>query len=147
MNMYDVCLLHARSDRSLRAAIAAQLEESQITMMEWLLLGVVSAGSPKGSSMSDIAKTLHVTLPQVTALVNKLLPLKLIKQKSANIDRRSRLVLLTTKGVSVFQDSSALLNAAQNDILQNVSEDEIQVYIKVLEQISSLGRSENQSAS
>lgn len=86
MNMYELCLLHARSDRALRGSVATKLEKLNITMMEWLLLGVVHNGGTKGISMSDIAQSLHVTLPQVTALVNKLLPSKLVKQKSANSD-------------------------------------------------------------
>lgn len=137
MNMYDICLLHARSDRALRSAIAARLEESRITMMEWLLLGVVSAGPEKGSSMSDIAKALHVTLPQVTALVNKLLPLKLIRQKSASIDRRSRLVSLTSKGQLIFDESNTLLANAQPELFR-LNEQELEAYSKALSNISEL---------
>lgn len=136
MNMYEICLLHARSDRMFRAAIAAQLEESQITMMEWLLLGVVSKGSDKGVSMSDIAQTLQVTLPQVTALVNKLLPQKLIKQKSATSDRRSRLVSLTNKGQLVFEDMNEVLNKAHVDIFSGMSEEQLAEYRAVLSKLA-----------
>lgn len=138
MNMYEICLLHARSDRNLRSAIAAQLEESKITMMEWLLLGVVAAGPAKGSSMSDIARALHVTLPQVTALVNKLLPLKLIKQKSANVDRRSRLVSLTSKGQLVFGETCKIVETAQVDVFKDSTKEDLAVYRQVLAQLSDL---------
>lgn len=136
MNMYDLCLLHARSDRALRSIIAARLEESQITMMEWLLLGVVASGSDKGSSMSDIAKALHVTLPQVTALVNKLLPLKLVKQKSANVDRRSRIVSLTNKGQLIFDESSKILGNAQKELLSTSTNQDLEAYLRILKLIS-----------
>lgn len=136
MNMYEICLLHARSDRTLRSRIAALLEESKITMMEWLLLGVVAEGPDKGSTMSDIAKSLHVTLPQVTALVNKLLPLKLIKQKSASSDRRSRLVSLTSKGQLVFEENKKLMDAAQQDLFNGATDQDLTVYTQILAQLS-----------
>lgn len=136
MNMYEICLLHARSDRALRAKIAGLLDESKITMMEWLLLGVVAGAPSKGMTMSEIAGSLHVTLPQVTALVNKLLPLKLVKQKSASNDRRSRLVSLTSKGELVLQENKKLLDSARSEIFAGVNDDELQVYMKLLANLS-----------
>ena len=136
MNMYEICLLHARSDRVLRSKIASLLEESKITMMEWLLLGVVAGGPAKGSTMSDVAKSLHVTLPQVTALVNKLLPLKLIKQKSASSDRRSRLVSLTSKGQLVFEENKKLMDKAQVDLFNGASPNDLESYTQILAQLS-----------
>jgi DNA-binding MarR family transcriptional regulator len=136
MNMYEICLLHARSDRALRSKIASLLEESQITMMEWLLLGVVAEGPGKGSTMSEIAKSLHVTLPQVTALVNKLLPLKLVKQKSANSDRRSRLVSLTSKGQLVFDENNKIMDAAQQTFFHDASEQDLESYSQILTHLS-----------
>ena len=136
MNMYDLCLLHARSDRVLRGIIASKLEKLNITMMEWLLLGVVHNGSPKGVSMSDIAQSLHVTLPQVTALVNKLLPPKLVKQKSANSDRRSRLVSLTSKGELVLDEAQNLIESAHKDLFNGLESNDIDGYTKTLTKIS-----------
>jgi MarR family transcriptional regulator for hemolysin len=139
MNMYEMCLLHARSDRVLRGSIAAHLEESQITMMEWLLLGVIAKGSSKGVNMSDIAEALHVTLPQVTALVNKLLPLKLVRQKSANTDRRSRLVTLTNKGEVVLGEASKILDTARSKLLEELSQEDLDGYTKTLQKIIASG--------
>lgn len=132
MNMYELCLLHAHSDRIFRASIASHLEKSHITMMEWLLLGVVKDGANKGVTMSDIATALQVTLPQVTALVNKLLPLKLIRQKSASADRRSRLVQLTNKGQLVFDEACQLLDAARAELMGGASDEQIDAYAAVL---------------
>ena len=139
MNMYEIGLLHARSDRVLRAKVAGLLESSKITMIEWLLLGVVAEGSSKGMTMSEIAQSLHVTLPQVTALVNKLLPLKLVKQKSASNDRRSRLVSLTSKGELVLDENKKLLDKARSDIFGDATDDEVAAYIKILTNLSVVG--------
>ncbi len=137
MKMYEICLLHARSDRAMRAIIAERLEGLNITMMEWLLLGVVTEGKGQGLTMSEIANTLQVTLPQVTALVNKLLPLKLIKQKSASNDRRSRLVTITSKGQLALDDANKALDAAMETWLDGVSKEQLQMYIATLEKFVS----------
>lgn len=137
MKMYEICLLHARSDRAMRALIAERLNGHDVTMMEWLLLGVVSRGKSSGLTMSEIANTLQVTLPQVTALVNKLLPLKLIKQKSANNDRRSRVVTVTSKGQLALEDANKALDTAMNQLLGTVPKEQLQVYLSTLERIIS----------
>lgn len=137
MTMYEMCLLHARSDRAMRALIAERLGEMNITMMEWLLLGVVSRGKGAGLTMSEIASELHVTLPQVTALVNKLLPLKLIKQKSANTDRRSRVVTMTSKGQLALDDANSVLDNAMKDWLDDIDADQMEKYLATLKQLAS----------
>ena len=134
--MYEICLLHAQSDRALRAMIAERLGDMNITMMEWLLLGVVARGKSSGLTMSEIAESLRVTLPQVTALVNKLLPLKLIKQKSASTDRRSRVVTITSKGQLTFDNASKTLDKAVNEWFDGISADQRESYSTVLKRLA-----------
>lgn len=135
--MYEICLLHAQSDRALRALIAERLSGMNITMMEWLLLGVVANGKSTGLTMSEIAEALHVTLPQVTALVNKLLPLKLIKQKSASTDRRSRVVTITSKGQLTLDDANNTLDKAMDEWFDGLSTEQRASYSAVLKQLAS----------
>jgi|ERR1700741_981152 len=135
MNMYEVALLHAQSDRALRALVAERLSGMDITMMEWLLLGVVAGGKSSGMTMSEIAAALHVTLPQVTALVNKLLPLKLIKQKSASTDRRSRVVTMTSKGQLALSDANKTLDTAMKDWFGSASKEQ-EAYTTVLKKLA-----------
>ena len=136
MKMYEICLLHAQSDRALRAMIAEQLSSMNITMMEWLLLGVVSSGKTSGLTMSEIADSLHVTLPQVTALVNKLLPLKLIKQKSASNDRRSRVVTITSKGQLTLDDANTALDKAMDEWFDGLNPEQRESYVAVLKRLA-----------
>lgn len=136
MKMYEICLLHAQSDRALRAMIAEKLNGMNITMMEWLLLGVVTSGKSSGLTMSEIAEALHVTLPQVTALVNKLLPLKLIKQKSASTDRRSRVVTITSKGQLTLDDANKTLDKAMEEWFDGLNSEQQESYTAVLKRLA-----------
>jgi DNA-binding MarR family transcriptional regulator len=104
-------------------------------MMEWLLLGVVCAGPEDGMSMSAVAQTLDVTLPQVTALANKLLNLKLIKQKTHAQDRRSRRVMPTPKGRTVLEDVEQSVGKAMEEWLADLPEGQTANYFATMQWI------------
>jgi DNA-binding MarR family transcriptional regulator len=136
ISIYETCLLHARADRALRAAVAGQLEAYKLTMMEWLLLGVVCSGPPAGISMSSAAQTLDVTLPQITALANKLLNLKLIRQKTQTHDRRSRHITPTGKGKTVLEDIEEVLSPAISKLIAELPEDHVEGYVRTITWLS-----------
>lgn len=104
--------------------------------MEWLLLGVLDRGSQKGCSMSTIAASLEVTLPQVTALVTKLLNLKLVTQKAAASDRRSRVVMLTSKGRQTLDEANKQVESARVHLFGEDNEEALKQYIAMLEKLS-----------
>jgi MarR family transcriptional regulator, transcriptional regulator for hemolysin len=126
--MYETCLLHARADRALRTVVAKQLEGFKVTMMEWLLLGVVHGGPEKGLSMSSIAEALDVTLPQVTALVTNLVKMRLVKQKTQAHDRRSRHVVVTNRGNIMLADMEEAISAVMRIWLEGIPRDQLQRY-------------------
>jgi DNA-binding MarR family transcriptional regulator len=130
MSICERFLLHARADRVVRAFVAKQLEPYQLTMMEWLLLGVVNSGPKDGVSMSAAAQTLDVTLPQITALANKLLGLKLIRQKTQSHDRRSRHILPTGKGKTALEDIEAAISNALEEWLAGFSKEQREQYLR-----------------
>lgn len=136
MTMYEMCLLHARADRALRTVVAKQLDEFKVTMMEWLLLGAVVGGPEKGLSMSTVATTLDVTLPQVTALVTNLVKLRLVKQKTQTHDRRSRHVVATNKGKILLGDMEQSIASAMEDWLKEVPSDQLGNYLDTVRVLS-----------
>lgn len=136
MTMYEICLLHARTDRALRTVVAKQLDEFKVTMMEWLLLGVVCGGPEKGLSMSTIAATLDVTLPQVTALVTNLIKLRLVKQKTQSHDRRSRHVVATNRGRILLGDMEQAIAGAMEEWLKDIPKDQLDNYFDTIKRLS-----------
>ena len=134
--MYDVCITHAHGDRAFRNAIAGYLSQYNITMMEWLLLGIAAKEASKGVSMTHSAHVLGVTLPQVTALVAKLAPLGYIQQKSSNVDRRSRIILITSKGSGVFEKSSKVLEDSLSSVFSGVSASDVATYLRVQQSLA-----------
>lgn len=125
-------MLHARADRALRLVVAQELEQYRVTMMEWLLLGVVVNGPVNGLSMSAIAHELDVTLPQVTALVTNLIKQKLVKQKTQTHDRRSRHVIPTPKGQDLLDSIEESIVSAMKEWVADVPRDKLQVYLETV---------------
>lgn len=115
MTIYELCLSHSRADRELRTKIADLLEPQQLTMMQWLLLKTIS-GQKHGLSMSEIAGTLGITLPQVTALLTNLAERRIAKLKTQRRDRRSRHAVLNAKGEAVLESADKQLEEAADKL-------------------------------
>lgn len=143
VKLYETCLTHAWADRALRSFIAKELEQYDVTLMEWLMLSVVCNAEGEGLSMSAVAKELDVTLPQVTALTNKLLQQKLIEQQVQSHDRRARHVFPTAKGRDVWQSVERSMSENLYRWLYteaNITADDLQHYLRIARHIG--GRSE-----
>lgn len=136
--MCEAFLYLSRADRVLRLAVGSCLEKQKVTMMEWLLLGVVGSGPPEGLNMSALARHLDVTMPQVTALTSHLLQQKLVKQKAAKHDRRNRFVLITGKGRSVLEDVEEDVKTHINQWLKPIPDDQLRVFMDTAVQICQL---------
>lgn len=136
--MYELCLMHARADRALRLVVSKQLDAISLTMMEWLALAAIAAGPKEGLSMSQVAKTLDVTLPQVTALVSSLTKTKLCKQKVLASDRRGRQVMATLKGRRVLAKLEDTIAKAMREWTKDIPSDQLMDYINTVKQLAQM---------
>jgi DNA-binding MarR family transcriptional regulator len=136
VSMYEACLLHSRADRALRLVVSKQLEQFNVTMMEWLLMGAVYYGPKEGMTMSAVAQALDVTLPQVTALTAGLTKQKLLKQKISRQDRRSRRLICTTAGKKLLEEIEQAVNTAMREWVSDIPRDQLEVYFKTVEALA-----------
>lgn len=132
MSMYEACLLHSKTDRLLRLVVGRELEPFTITMMQWLLLVTVSKGPNSGMRMTELSEQLDVTMPQITALMNDLVELKLAKQKINSSDRRSRRLSVTTTGKKRLEEIDGTIDKALKDWLKPVPDSELKGYFATL---------------
>lgn len=133
ITMYKACLLHSRADRALRLVVARQLEQFNVTMMEWLLMGAVQNGPKEGMTMSAVASALDVTLPQVTALMANLTKLKLLKQKVSHQDRRSRRLVSTHAGKKLLESIEQEVDRAIREWVVDIPREQLQTYLQTVE--------------
>ncbi|CAN5663281.1 hypothetical protein BH23PAT2_BH23PAT2_06300 [soil metagenome] len=132
ISMYEACLLHSRADRNLRSLVADQLEPFDVTMMEWLVLGVVRACTGIGMSMSAIAKELSITLPQLTPLVQELIKKAYITQQFDLNDQRTRYVSTTKKGLQVLEQIEQATEQAMRTWASSLPREDIRTYIRTV---------------
>lgn len=135
-SMYQLCLMHARADREMRVVVSRQLETQNLTMMEWLALGVISNAPHEGFSMSQVARALDVTLPQVTALVTVLIKMKLIKQKVLATDRRGRQVIITSRGERMLIKLEDKITMVMRGWTQDIPVKQLKAYMLTIAQLS-----------
>ncbi len=131
--MYQVCLFHSRADRALRLVVSRRLEQFNVTMMEWLLMGEVQTGPKEGMTMSAVAAALDVTLPQVTALTASLTKLKILKQRISRQDRRSRRLVATATGKKLLAEIEKEVNEAMRGWVADVPGDQMETYLQTVE--------------
>jgi DNA-binding MarR family transcriptional regulator len=131
-SLLEILLLHARADRALRARLAGQLDEHNLTIMEWLLLGVLSGGSREGLSISATAARLDVTLPQVTALIASLFKKRLVRLRTQKRDRRSRHAALTAKGENVLERTEEAIGEVLRRWPVGVSRQQAAAYVAMI---------------
>lgn len=136
-SVIEILLIYSRADRTLRSLLANQFEKYNITMMEWLLLGVLSRGSrDDGLSISAVARELDVTLPQVTALMTGLVKKKLVRLRTLKRDRRSRYAVLSAKGEDVLSQSEEAVSSVMWRWPQAVTPGQMTAYFKTLKAIA-----------
>ena len=135
-SMYELCLMQTRSDRTLRNLVSNKLSKHSLTLMEWLVLGSVSAGPKTGLSMTEIARALNVTLPQVTSLITDLLERKLIKQKVLSTDHRGRQVTITLKGKRVLGKLETMIARDVRQLTSAVPNSRLREYVRTLHVLS-----------
>lgn len=136
ISMYEACLLHSRADRALRVVVSRQLEKFDVTMMEWLLMGVVCAGPKEGMTMTAVASALDVTLPQVTALTASLTKSKLIKQKVSRQDRRSRRLACMPAGKKLLEQTESAITVAMKEWTAGIPQHQLGVYFDTVKSLA-----------
>lgn len=132
-------LIHMNSDRAVRTIATHRLRQYGLTLMQWILLGVVESCGNKGCTMTAASASLQVTTPQVTALSEGLLELKYISVKADKMDRRTRRMNATRKGKAILEQAD---REVQNDIRNwlsantELSADHMNTFFYVLDSIS-----------
>lgn len=136
VNLCQMYLLHVKADRMLRTLITHELEAFRIGIMEWLLLGIVAEAPEEGMSLSEIARRLDVSQPQVTALMGEVTKQKLVRQKIQRHDRRSRHVMLSSRGERLVKHAETAMSDAMQEWLRTISQKQLETYQTVIEHFS-----------
>ncbi len=85
--------------------------------------------------MGDLAKALHLTMSAVTAIVDKMVKLNLVKRERSSEDRRVVRVALLKKGKETARRIYDERRKSADDMFSALTEPERQEYLKMLRKV------------
>ena len=82
--------------------------------------------------MGDLAKTLHLTMSAVTAIIDRMIKLKLVRRERSSEDRRIVRVTLLKKGAETARKVYEERRKTANDVFSVLTKSERREYLKLL---------------
>lgn len=134
LTTYEVALLQSKAYRSYNVRMSGALKEFDLVPPYWILLGVLF-NHKEGIRFTDIADMIGVKKPLVTRMVDKFEKDGLVQRRGSSEDKRSRSVLLTTRGIKLVPKVESRLRNEMRSILKEISPKDIISYVTVLEAI------------
>ncbi|QOX65714.1 MarR family transcriptional regulator [Anoxybacterium hadale] len=105
--------------------IDAQLNKTGLVRTHFIILHELVGG--KELSMSDLSEILHVTKPNITVLIDKLVKLDYVERVNNSQDRRVILIRLTGKGEAFIGKSSEELIKSVVQLLDYLDQEDLDV--------------------
>ena len=101
-----------------------------VTQTQFLMLAAIRAYTR--CSMSTLARSLHVSMPTATGIVDRLVRAGLVRRAPQADDRRQVFAELTAKGRGFFRDFEAVIRRRWEEVLVSLNADELEAFHDVL---------------
>jgi len=111
-----------------RVWVDVDLTMSQLKMM-FVLHSAMGPGGSHGLRVSEVAQSLGVTLPTVTAVMDKLVERGLVKRAEDRLDRRQHVCRLTANGQEMIHRLMAGRRTFTTALLDHLNADELQSFL------------------
>ncbi len=89
-------------------------------------------------TMTELSNNLAVSMPTMTAMVDRLVNSKMVERERSNIDRRVVRVKLTDAGEKILKKLVRIRRKEMEKILMNLSEGEMESYLTSIEVVARL---------
>ncbi len=89
-------------------------------------------------TMTELSNNLAVSMPTMTAMVDRLVNSKMVERERNNIDRRVVRVKLTDAGEKILKKLVRIRRKEMEKILMNLSEGEMESYLTSIEVVARL---------
>lgn len=103
------------------------------------LMSIYYAGQ---CSMSFLSRSLLVTLPTVTGLIDRLVKMNLVRRVYSEKDRRRVFVEVSQKGLNLINDFKAVVRTRWEKLLNCLSDTEIKNYQVIIGKVNDYIRKE-----
>jgi MarR family transcriptional regulator for hemolysin len=130
----DFAPLVARAARQWRRAVDRRLQPFGLTEATWLpLIYLARASAPM--RQKDLAAALTLDGSSVVRLLDALEASELVERRGEDGDRRARIIVPTTRGLSIVEQVEAVSREVRNATLSGLSANDLEVSTRVLEQV------------
>lgn len=108
--------------------------KSNITNSQFItLMAVFHAGK---CTMSHLARNLHVKMPTVTGLIDRLIKLNLVRRSTCEMDRRKVYIELTKKGINHIGKFKTVVRHRWTMLLSTLSPTEVRSFQNILKKLN-----------
>lgn len=110
--------------------VDVDLTMSQLKMLFVLSSAMMPRGDASGLRVSDVARRLGVTLPTVTAVMDKLVERRLVRRDEDPVDRRQHVCRLTEDGTALLHRLMTGRRAFTNALMEHLDDDELAAFLR-----------------
>ena len=132
MLAYKVAMLAS----DLSESLANEYADYKLTNPEWRILATLGATNDNAQAPSLTAKELAMTTRldkvQVSRALERLVKREAIHKRSCEYDKRATFISLSIKGEQIYQTLLPKIICWQNKRLENITDDEYQIFLKVI---------------
>jgi len=131
-----------RLSRSILTQSEDALLQGKITFPQYIALSSLTA---KNLKMKDIARTLGVSLPAVTGIINRLVKLKMVERSYDLNDRRVIFIALTTRGAKVTKFIEEARRKFIEEIFGELTDIERNTYLSLLRKVKKISHEKSKN--
>jgi len=124
----------ARVTRRWRKLLDERLKDLGVTQARWTTMVYLKEGG-EGLTQRELAGLMAIENPTLVRLLDSLEQQHLIERRACPNDRRARRLHLTDPGREFMEVLSARANALRDEMLDGISENEIESALKVFHKI------------
>lgn len=136
MLAYKVAMLAS----DLSSSLAKEYEAYELTMPEWRILATLGASLEHSQQHSktakDIAWATRLDKVQVSRALERLLKKNAVIKQTSPKDKRASLIALSQEGNAMYQKVIPRVIEWQKRCLQNITDDEYRVFLKVIDALT-----------
>ncbi|WP_342755185.1 MarR family transcriptional regulator [Pantoea sp. MBD-2R] len=117
-----------------RQAIDRRMKDDGLSMSSWMAVATLARQS-EPMNQKELAQVLGLEDATVVPIIERLVKQQLVERFQPAEDRRKRLLLVTPKGIELFKKLSVESDKLRDELLVNISRDELAVTQRVLQKL------------
>jgi MarR family transcriptional regulator for hemolysin len=137
----ELPLLMMRVNQLWRQRLDARLSHLGLSQAKWRALATIAL-SEEGMNQSELAGRMGIEGPSLVALLDRLSRDGWVSREVSCRDRRCKILRLTDKATPLIEEIAAVAETLRQELLQDVSYDELQCCAAVMRKIRDRALSE-----